>query len=275
MPESPQNRRNPTAPEAVLPKESVCVHTSRIFDSCRDKDYIEDLRVYLTRSCQASLDQATAIKPRSAELLYADLDVEPAPFRRGCYTVDITFYYRILTDAVVGSLRPTTVYGLAVFSKRVMLYGSETQAKIFSSAHGSVMKPGACAKPTAIVEVVDPMVLSARISDGCDAVRQDAPVCLPDEIADCFDEELLLCTDGRRLYVTLGQFSMVRLERGVQLLIPCYDYCIPQKQCPESVAAEDSPQQLFGSIAFPIDAFYPPKEDLSAAATGLPCSCDG
>ena len=41
-------------PEVVVPgpvteerriREAVCVHTKKIFDSCRDKDCIEDLRV--------------------------------------------------------------------------------------------------------------------------------------------------------------------------------------------------------------------------------------
>ena len=27
-------------------REAVCIHTRKIFDSCRDKDCVEDLRVY-------------------------------------------------------------------------------------------------------------------------------------------------------------------------------------------------------------------------------------
>ena len=30
-------------------RESVCVHTRKIFDSCRDKDCVEDLRFYPRR----------------------------------------------------------------------------------------------------------------------------------------------------------------------------------------------------------------------------------
>lgn len=29
-------------------REAVCIHTRKIFDSCRDKDCVEDLRVYPT-----------------------------------------------------------------------------------------------------------------------------------------------------------------------------------------------------------------------------------
>ncbi len=30
--------------------EAVCIHTRKIYDSCRDKDCVEDLRVYPTVS---------------------------------------------------------------------------------------------------------------------------------------------------------------------------------------------------------------------------------
>ena len=30
--------------------EAVCIHTRKIYDSCRDKDCVEDLRVYPTAS---------------------------------------------------------------------------------------------------------------------------------------------------------------------------------------------------------------------------------
>ena len=46
---------------AVL--EAVCIHTRKIFDSCRDKDCVEDLRVYPTRSSQAVIDRALSVRP--------------------------------------------------------------------------------------------------------------------------------------------------------------------------------------------------------------------
>ena len=36
-------------------REAVCIHTKKIFSSCRDKDCIEDLRFYPTQSAQAVL----------------------------------------------------------------------------------------------------------------------------------------------------------------------------------------------------------------------------
>lgn len=30
-------------------REAVCVHTSKVYDSCRSKECLRDIRVYLTR----------------------------------------------------------------------------------------------------------------------------------------------------------------------------------------------------------------------------------
>ena len=53
-------------PEKVMPgpvqdtaciREAVCIHTKKIYDSCKDKDCIEDLRFYPTQNCQAVIDR--------------------------------------------------------------------------------------------------------------------------------------------------------------------------------------------------------------------------
>ena len=35
-------------------REAVCINTRKIFDSCRDKDCVDDLRVYPTLSSQSN-----------------------------------------------------------------------------------------------------------------------------------------------------------------------------------------------------------------------------
>ncbi len=59
---------------------ALSIHTRKITDSCRDKDCIEDLRVYLTKSSQAVLDTAAGAKVRCGELLYTYIDVETDTF---------------------------------------------------------------------------------------------------------------------------------------------------------------------------------------------------
>ena len=106
-------------------KQPVCIHSHQIMDSCLDKDCVEELRVYLTTQSQAALDGATTAKTRCAELLFVDVDVEQLPYKAGHFSVDLTFYYRIIGDAIMGGTRPTTITGLAVFAKRVVLYGGK------------------------------------------------------------------------------------------------------------------------------------------------------
>ena len=69
------NRQDTLRPGCTQP-ETMSIHTRKITDSCRDKDCIEDLRVYLTRGSQAVLDTCAGAKVRCAELLYTYIDVE-------------------------------------------------------------------------------------------------------------------------------------------------------------------------------------------------------
>lgn len=140
-------------------REALSIHTRKITDSCRDKDCIEDLRVYLTKGSQALLDAAAGAKVRCAELLYTYIDVEPVAFDRNHYCIDVTFYYRIFADAVIGCSRPAALYGLAVFSKRAVLCGEESRAHIYTSAT-RLGEPDGLTRvsanlPTAVVEVTD------------------------------------------------------------------------------------------------------------------------
>ena len=57
-------------------RQAMSIHTRKITDSCRDKDCIEDLRVYLTQGSQCVLDSASSVRVRCADLLYAYIDVE-------------------------------------------------------------------------------------------------------------------------------------------------------------------------------------------------------
>lgn len=53
----------------------VCIQTDKIYDSCRDKECIENLRVYLTEAGQQILDRAINVKFKKAEIIwvYSDL----------------------------------------------------------------------------------------------------------------------------------------------------------------------------------------------------------
>ena len=237
-------------------RPGMCIHTRKIPDSCRDKDCIEDLRVYLTKTSQATLDNCVGAKARCAELIHAHLDVDPIAFNRNHYFVDITFYYKVLADTVTDCGRPATLYGLALFSKRVVLCGEDNCARIFSSQNHSFDSRGNM--PTAVVEALDPMILDSKVVPVCDcSIRDLRPGKIPSCICQQFDEELVLTGEARRLFVTLGQFSMIRLETDVQIQVPVEDFCIPSKECCDSAGCAEDPCEMFSRIAFPVEQFLP------------------
>ena len=256
-------------PEKVMPgpiedpsgiREAVCIHTRKIYDSCRDKDCIEDLRFYPKMQYVDVINRALSVKGGSARLLYVYVDVEPVSFNRGFFTVDMRFFYAVNLQAYLSCPAPVTVEGLCVFDKRCILFGSEGSAKTFSSDTTLENIAPQRSLPTAVVEAVDPIVLDTRLVEDCTA----AGVCegsvseIPAAISAAFASPLVLEQTGtRRYFVTLGQFSLVRLERDTQLLIPVYDYCIPQSEC--SGGDPEDPCGLFKNVCFPMNEFFPPN----------------
>ena len=258
-------------PDRVLPgpvrnsaefKEAVCICTNKIFDSCRDKDCIDELRFFPTRDSQEYIDNAVSVRAKSAKLLHVNIDVDEVSFNRGFFTVDIRYFYKIKGEAFSFANRPHEITGLAVFDKRSILFGSEYNAKIFTSKkcheeHGRDEHHEPCCQnmPTAVVEAVDPIVLNMKLVDRCESCCETCITEIPRFMEDEFTCELLFDNPGKRVLVTLGQFSIVRLERDTQLLIPTYEYSMPEK---EHCGSEEDPCALFSKIHFPMDEFFSP-----------------
>ena len=240
---------------------AMSIHTRKITDACRDKDCIEDLRVYLTTGSQAILNSAATARVRCADLLNARIEVEPVAFDRNRYCVEVTFFYRILADAVTGTNRPTPLTGLAVFSKRVVLCGEDSATHVFTSATrlGAIDGPTDMNvnRPTAVVEVLDPMVLSSKVTDACECVCGEIMPQITSEVQCMFDEHLVLNGEHRRLLVTLGQFSIIRLERDAQLVVPVLANAIPTKECSDPPGNAEDPCEMFSRIPFPAQQFSP------------------
>ena len=141
-----------------------------------------------------------------------------------------------------------------------MLCGEDSRAHIYRSDTVIGGPDGltrlAANLPTAVVEVLDPMILASRVREVCDC-GCDSPFQIPAAIRGQFDEELVLSGDKRRLFVTLGQFSMVRLERSAQLVVPVLEYSIPAKECSDNACSTEDPCEMFSRIPFPADRFNP------------------
>ena len=180
-----------------------------------------------------------------------------------------------------GLARPTVIEGLAAFNKRVILFGSEGNAKVFESKYKEdAFDPQMWRKtnmPTAVVEVVDPIALGAKVLDikqdnCCSCCDDDFDLAsVPESVCRIFDDSLILGGEQKRVYVSLGIFSIIRLERRVMLLIPAYDFCIPQKEC--IGATDDNPCDLFERISFPVDEFFPPEKCDFADSGQNGCGC--
>ncbi len=238
-------------------KEAVCIDAMRIYDTCSSKDCLEDLRVILPVSQTDAVNQATGVRLRKASVLTVYLDLQPVPFDRGFYSVDMTFFFEVELE-LFGPLQTgvTTVTGLCVFSKKVILFGSEGSVKMFASDKCPDMPDDGCLRnmPKATVQVAEPIALSARLCDqpfmGCDTGCR-----IPECICQRFGEDFACGPQQRSVLVTLGVFTIVQIVRNVQMLIPAYDFCMPEKEC---VTSTDNPCDLFRRIEFPTDQFFPP-----------------
>ncbi len=255
-------------------KEAVCIDAMRIYDSCCDKDCLEDLRVYFTPNKQELINNATNVRMRSADVITTYLDLEPVPFNKGFYSVDMTFFFDVCIDAFVSPASgPIPVNGISIFNKKVILYGSEGNVKMFSSddATDDVETQALTSRvlPKATVQIAEPIGLSARI---CDRPPHVCDVCcrIPQSICKHFGGEFETTGDANRIvFATIGLFTIVQIVRNVQMLIPAYDFCIPEKEC---VATTDDPCELFRRIEFPTDEFFPPK--VSDCGCNDDCGCN-
>ncbi len=123
-----------------------------------------------------------------------------------------------------------------------------------------------------VVEVLDPMVLSSKVREVCDcACKENTVAQIPSGICQMFDEELVLSGESRRLFVTLGQFSVIRLERDAQLVVPVLDYSLPTKECCDAPGCAEDPCEMFSRIPFPVKQFAPTGCD--SGKTESSCDC--
>ena len=226
------------------------------------------MRAYFPDCEQTVINQARSVRVKKVRVLTTFLDMEPVTFNRGFYSVDLTMFFQVTLEAVTSPMHPAQmVTGVAVFSKKVILYGSDGSVKVFTSecdVPGSVI--GRNTSPKAIAQIADPIGLSARLcAPGCGCECSES--CgIPESIRECFNGTFGQVEPTNLALVTIGVFSIVQLVRNVQMLIPAYDFCVPEKEC---VNTADNPCELFSKIDFPINEFFPPKMDSDD------CGCNG
>lgn len=233
---------------------AVCIDAMRIYDSCSDKDCLTDLNVYFTDAVQAQVDQAINVRLKSADVITVVTDLQPVPFNKGFYSVDMTFFFDIKLDLFkTPGCAPEQVCGLAIFSKRVILFGSDGNVKVFTSEYGcdSAEACSLCL-PRVTVQVANPIALSAKLTNGGGCC---VPCSVPECVCNCLCGEPT-ANGEKSVKVSIGLFSIVQIERNVQVLVHSYDFCIPKKECTNST---DNPCEVFSRLDFPTDQFFPPN----------------
>ena len=245
-------------------KENICIDTYRVLDSCRDKDCYENVKVYLTEFGDEIIERTSTIRAKCAKIISAYIDVNDVPFNRGFYQLNIKIYTKIVFEACVCQGNIQEFEGIAVVEKKVILFGSEGNVSVFKSESNGT---GFCDAnicnsqktsnlPIAVLETVDPIVLNLKITEPhrCNICCCCCVDDIPEHIKNNFNGRLCNRED-KALVVSLGFFSVVKIERPAQLLISATEYNIPDKEC--IAACENDPCTLFRAMSFPINEFSP------------------
>ncbi|MBQ6570123.1 MAG: hypothetical protein IJL87_07685 [Clostridia bacterium] len=223
------------------------------------------------------VDQAAAVRLRDADIINVSIDIEPVAFNRGYYSVDITYYFDVELDITLGHRCPANcVHGLCVYTKKVILYGSEGGVKVFSSNYSydqnDVQNKMTQNIPKATVQVASPVSLGAKLEERCNCGTIPG-FSVPSWITSRFSGDFSNVGSEKVVYVTLGVFSIIQIERNVSMLIHAYDFCMPEKRCVEGT--NENPCDLFRRLRFPTEEFFPPKAgELRDASDIIPgCGC--
>lgn len=218
--------------------EGVPVRVNRVFDSCSDKDCLAEIPVTISSGTISS--NINILRSRAASVENVSVSVEPVPFNKGFYSIDITFTFSLEILGYENSKSvPIILQGSAYASKNCILYGSESSVKTFtdSTSFSSSTNDVSCPSgnlPTANVSVLEPVILETKINRNSSNPNDQ--------------------NSAPQITVTLGLFSVVELSRPVTIMVPTLDYTIPHKQCCNE---SDSPCEVFEKLKFPEEEFSP------------------
>lgn len=281
------------------PRGTACIETNRILDSCRDRDCYENARVFLTDLGQELIESTNQVRVKESCIAWTYIGIDPVQFNRGFYSITVRFFVKLIFEACTRGGRGQEFDGIAVLEKQVVLFGGDSSVSVFRSSGDSTSfcsEPEPCYKertvPTAVVEVVDPIVLGCRVLEPCDCagLAEARPGDIPESIAACLSAPLACvscdpspsCGCGnppprppRVLTVSLGIFSLIRVVRPAQYLVTASEFIIPDKECVSATPSD--PCALFRSMAFPVTEFSPTGMTIPLPSGDKPgrCGCNG
>lgn len=224
--------------ETLTTTSPVPIKVDRVFDSCNDKDCISDLQVVLETG--ELPPQYNVVKTRCCSIDNICMNVEPIPFNRGYFSVDLTYTFGVELLCYERACDcPTILRGYATAVKSVILYGGEASTKTFFSNGAKIGDTNGCCEvvnlPIASCQCVDPITLETKIVTVCQNNDENGG-----------------CCRRRTVVLTLGVFSVIELTRPVTLSVNASPYTFPTKSCS---AESDSPCDIFSRISFPTEQF--------------------
>lgn len=243
-------------------RDTVCIEANRVLDSCRDRDCYENVQVFLTGYGNEIIERTGNIRVKNSCIAWSNITVDPIAFNKGFYSVNIRLYIKISFEACLAPGRIQEFDGIAVIDKNVILFGGESNLNVFKSKGTTgfceIPEELCCSEgnmPTAVVEVVDPIILNAKIVEKkhnhpcfCCCCCADIPEGVTRNINGPLMDE-----GDRHLVVSLGIFSVVRIVRPAQYLIQATEYTVPDKECLSH--SEENPCEIFKCMAFPTEEF--------------------
>jgi hypothetical protein len=262
--------------------DMYCIEADRILDSCKDRDCFENARVFLSDFGNEIIERTGSVRVKCATVAYTSIHLENVQFNRGFYAVCIRFFVKLELEACIGG-RSQEFDGIAVLDKKVILYGGESTVHTFKSDCGVSdfctppdLRDRCSDAPTAIVQLVEPIVLSCTVVEEISCCNCCCCCCdIPDTVSSYMSGAISDGNGRRYLAVSLGIFSVIRIERPSQLLLTATDYSVPDKECTPR-GNDDNPCRLFRTIAFPIGQFRSstaPQEHPKTQENG--CGCQG
>ena len=243
-------------------RDMVCIDTYRVLDSCRDKDCFENVRVYLSAAGQEIVNRTNVVRAKSAKVIWSCIDIDSVPFNRGFYQLLIRIYSKIVCEACAGPSNVQEFEGVAVVEKKVILFGSEGNVNVFKQTVPS------SSLPVAVLEIVDPIILDTRVVEPrrpCQCTCCCSVDEIPDLVLSTLQCSLIDDPNANILLVSLGFFSVVRIERPAQYLVNAVEYSVPDKECAQPTL--EDPCSLFRQMAFPVSEFSPPSAPANTCNT--------
>ena len=272
-----------------------CIMANRVFDQCRlqlclTPDVLGPARAAkCTNTCNEVYNEGDIIVPpcNAASVMADNFNLckiliekkRPNPFRTGFWdvTVKYIFTYTLIFTSVEGC-ELCRVCATNTYTTKLTLFGSVCTDVVMASDLYSHNPNNSGPYVTVEGKAV---ILSAELKYPVNSCNTCCGCCC-DCGCGCSGSNNNGCSCGNSgvdsattcptaVNVTIGLFSVVKLFRPVNIVVPSTGYCIPE-ECEAVGTAKQSVCDFFDSIEFPFDIFSPPANP-SSVSDDSTCGC--